>query len=244
MIDAVSAWPVKPVTWIRIGTQRAIPARFWAKTDLRGFTVSVLAGVGQRGPAALTVIVQQPRGEAGDPVTMNVLRTVTVDRIIRDALSKLSRKPIDAEADTGISGAFRVEPDGDVYYAEISGGGRGRDTEDERLERVAEIYLGALAEGRPPVQAVAADLPCSRSTAGRLVGQARKAGWLTPTTRGRFSSLGEFRQFVTEAQRAGGEISIVPPTSAEREPEPDLPPRTVSLQKHEFRTNQPLEEDE
>ena len=210
MSDAVTAWPAEPVRWIRIGAQRAIPARFWVRTDVRGYTVSVLAGVGQRGPAAFTVVVQQPHGEAGDPVTMNVLRTVTVDRIIRDALPKLSRTVLDAEADTGIPGAFRVEEDGEVYVAEISGPGRGRESVDERLERVAEIYLRALAEGRPPVQAVATDLPCSRSTAGRLVGQARKVGLLSPTTRGRFSSLGEFRQFVTALQEAGGEIQFVP----------------------------------
>jgi hypothetical protein len=177
-------------------------------------------------------------------VTMNVLRTVTVDRIIRDGLGKLSRPVIDAEEETGTPGAFRVEEGGPVYVQEIPGPGRGRRTADERLERVAEIYLGALAEGRPPVNAVAEDLPASRSTAGRLVGQARRAGLLTQTTRGRFSSLGEFRQFVTEAQRSGGEVNIVPRAPEEQEPEPELPPRTVNLQTGEVRTNQPREEDE
>jgi hypothetical protein len=244
MSGAVTAWPVDPDMWIRIGAQRAIPARFWTRATFRGYTVSVLAGVGQRGPAALTVVVEQPRREDGDPVTMNVLRTVTVDRIIRDGLSNLSRPVIDAEAETGIPGAFRVDEGGPVYVQEIPGPGRGRRTTGERLERVAEIYLGALAEGRPPVNAVADDLPTSRSTAGRLVGQARRAGLLTPTTRGRFSSLGEFRQFVTDAQRAGGEVSIVPPPPEEREPEPDLPPRTVNIQTGEVRTNQHGEEHE
>jgi Family of unknown function (DUF6214) len=244
MSDAVTAWSADPDRWIRIGTQRAIPARFWAQTTFHGYTVSVLAGVGQRGPGALKVIIAQPREEDGDPVTMNVLRMVTVDRIIRDALSKLSRQVIDAEAETGVRGAFRIKEGGQVYVQEAPGPGRGRRTTDERLERVAEIYRGALAEGRPPVNAVADDLPASRSTAGRLVGQARQAGLLTPTTRGRFSSLGEFRQFVTEAQRAGGEVIIVPPAPEEREPEPELPPRTVNLQTGEVRTEPPQEESE
>jgi hypothetical protein len=242
--DVVTAWPVEPVTWIRIGTQRAIPAQFWTRTTFRGYTVSVLAAVGHRGPAALTVVVEQPRGEDGDPVTMNVLRTVTVDRIIRDGLGKLSRAPLDAEAETGIPGAFRVEEGGEVYVQETPGPGRGRRTTGERLERVAEIYLAALAEGRPPVNAVAQELPASRSTAGRLVGQARRAGLLTPTTRGRFSSLGEFRRFVTEAQREGGEVRFVPPPPAEREPEPELPPRTVNFQTGEVRTHPPKDDSE
>jgi hypothetical protein len=243
MNDGVTAWAVDQDRWIRIGPQRAIPARFWVRTTVRGYTVSLLAGVGQRGPGALKVIVEQPGEEDGDPVTMNVLRTVTVDRIIRDALSQLSQPVIDAEAETGIPGAFRVEEGGEVYVQEAPAPGRGRRTTDKRLARVAEIYLVALAEGRPPVNAVAAELPASRSTAGRLVGQARKAGLLTPTTRGRFSSLGEFRQFVTQVQRAGGEVVIVT-DPGEREPEPELPPRTMNLQTGEVRFDQPQEENE
>jgi hypothetical protein len=228
MNDGVTAWAADPDMWIRIGPQRAIPARFWVRTTFRGYTVRMLAGVGQRGPGALKVIIEQPRAEDGDPVTMNVLRTITVDRIIREALSQLSQPVIDAEAETGIPGAFRVEEGGQVYVQEAPTPGRGRRTTDERLARVAEIYLVALAEGKPPVNAVAAELPASRSTAGRLVGQARKAGLLTPTTRGRFSSLGEFRQFVTHIQQAGGEVAFVA-GPGEREPEPapaadDQPP--------------------
>jgi hypothetical protein len=210
MSNAVTAWPVEPVMWMRVSAQRAIPARFWVRAAFRGYTVSVLAGVSRRGPGALKVVIEQPRGEDGDPVTMNVLRTVTVDRIIRDGLGKLSRPVIDAEDEVGVPGAFRVEEGGPVYVEEAASPGRGRRTADERLERVAQIYLDALAEGRAPVNAVAQDLPASRSTAGRLVGQARRAGLLTPTTRGRFSTLGEFRRVVTGLQQAGGEVIIVP----------------------------------
>jgi hypothetical protein len=214
--DTVTAWSAEPETWIRISAHRAIPARFWVRTSFRGYSVKVLAGVGQRGPGAIAFVVEQPLGEDGDPVTINVLRTITVDRIIRDGLGKLSRPAIDASHETGIPGAFRVEEDGEVYMDEVWEPGRGRRTADERLERVAEIYLSALAEGRPPVNAVAEDLPASRSTAGRLVGQARKAGLLTPTTRGRFSTLGEFRRVVTALQKAGGEVVI-----ADDAPRPD-----------------------
>jgi hypothetical protein len=66
--------------------------------------------------------------------------------------------------------------------------GRGSRTSDERLARVAEIYVQAVGDGRPPVQAVAAELPCSRSHAGRLVAQARAAGQLRCTSPGRASA--------------------------------------------------------
>jgi len=48
--------------------------------------------------------------------------------------------------------------------------------------------MRAIGDGRPPVQAVAAELPCSRSHAGRLVTQARAAGQLRRTSPGRPSA--------------------------------------------------------
>ena len=50
-----------------------------------------------------------------------------------------------------------------------------------------------MSAGRPPVKAVAEELPASRSTAGRLVGLARKAGLLSETTQGRVSADGTAR---------------------------------------------------
>jgi hypothetical protein len=66
--------------------------------------------------------------------------------------------------------------------------GHGSRTSDERLAQAARIYMRAVGDGRPPVQAVAAELPCSRSHAGRLVAQARAAGLLRRTSPGRASA--------------------------------------------------------
>lgn len=171
--------------WIRSG-DRAIPSRFHAATTVDGFSIRLFAVVGERGPGAVEVTIEQPDGGKGEPVTHRVLRKLTTDQIVRDALAQLSRPVTSAEDETGIPGTFRVEGIEDIYGGRaVSAPGRGRDTEPDRLARVAEIYRSAVAAGRPPVKAVTDELPSSRSTAGRLVGQARKAGLLRETTHGR-----------------------------------------------------------
>ena len=186
MIGPVRAQPHEPFMWIRSGWDRAVPSRFIASTDVDGFAVTLIAMVGQRGPGAIEVNVSQPAGGGGSPVTLAVLRKVTVDQIIRAALDEVSRPAASAELETGIPGTFRVQDAGGIYGgAGVTAAGRGRDTHADRLVRVAEIYRAARQTGRAPVQAVAAELPSSRSTAGRLVGMARQAGLLKPTTQGR-----------------------------------------------------------
>jgi hypothetical protein len=234
---AVQAWPDEPRAWIRSSADRAIPDRFRATTSLGGYLITIRGVVDQRGPGAIEVTVEQPRSEDGDPVTMNVLRKVTVDRVIHEALAQVSRPVIDASEDTGIQGAFRIEEGGETYLDQLPAPGRGRLTAADRLESVAAIYLHALAEGRPPVQAVAEDLPCSRSTAGRLVGQARKAGLLAETTRGKRGSLSDYKRLARSLREAGGEVHIVAAKDAEGEPQRQQPTRrTVNLGTGEVRT--------
>ena len=62
-------------------------------------------------------------------------------------------------------------------------GARGRRITPEQLDRVADIYRRAIAERRPPLREIERDLTVSRSTAGRLVMQAREAGILGPSPR-------------------------------------------------------------
>ncbi len=190
MIGPVLAWPDEPAGWIRVGEARAIPSRFSGSTTVDGFAVVLRAvSTGLTGPGATEVTVEQPMAAAGPPVTLSVLRKVTVDQIVKTAIAQLSRQAVSAEDETGIPGAFRVEGDDRIWTGRPAmAAGRGRDTQDDRLIRVAEIYLTALAQSRPPVNAVAKDLPASRSTAGRLVGQARKAGLLRETTQGKASA--------------------------------------------------------
>jgi Family of unknown function (DUF6214) len=186
MIGPVTAEPDEGTRWVRSGWDRAIPARFHAVAQVDGYAVTLFAIVGQRGPGAVEVTVEQPDAAAGPPVTLNVLRKVTIDQIIRTALEQLSRPAASAELETGIPGTFRVQGVDQIFGGRTAPApGRGRDTPSARLVRVAEIYRAARSHGRPPVKAVAEELPASRSTAGRLVGLARKAGLLSETTPGR-----------------------------------------------------------
>lgn len=62
-------------------------------------------------------------------------------------------------------------------------GARGRRITTQQLERVADIYRRAIAEHKPPLREIERSLTVSRSTAGRLVMQARAAGVLGPPPR-------------------------------------------------------------
>lgn len=54
----------------------------------------------------------------------------------------------------------------------------------ERLEKAAEVYQAARAEGRAPVKAVAEHFRISQGGASNLVARARAAGFLPPTSPG------------------------------------------------------------
>jgi hypothetical protein len=54
-----------------------------------------------------------------------------------------------------------------------------------RLKQVAEIYRSAYLVRYPPKKAVSEALTLSESTAGRLIANARRAGFLSPTMVGR-----------------------------------------------------------
>jgi DNA-binding MarR family transcriptional regulator len=63
-------------------------------------------------------------------------------------------------------------------------GTRGRRITDEQLRLVAEIYRRAVDEHKAPLLEIAKHLKIARSTAARLVMQAREAGYLGPARRG------------------------------------------------------------
>ncbi|MGH7747559.1 MAG: hypothetical protein ACREQ5_22790, partial [Candidatus Dormibacteria bacterium] len=63
--------------------------------------------------------------------------------------------------------------------------GRGRRTTDEKLRQVTDVYRAAVAAGKRPTQAVADQLHYKRAHAGRLVMQARQAGFLGPAVKGK-----------------------------------------------------------
>ena len=77
---------------------------------------------------------------------------------------------------------------------------RANGTTPTELERVAEIYRAALADGDPPTRAVQDAFNVSKRTASRLVSRARDAGHLGAAVR-----------------RRAGERKVIQPVSLVRE---------------------------
>ena len=171
--------------WVLIGTAWAYPSRIWLWTEIDGFELRMLVLVGDDGPQVYELVVQQPRMALGPSLTQRTLRKITVEHLIRLGVTQVRRAATIVEAERGW---YRVEGVDGIWGGRPVREGRGSRTSDERLARVAEIYMQAVGDGRPPVQAVAAELPCSRSHAGRLVAQARAAGQLRRTSPGRASA--------------------------------------------------------
>lgn len=171
--------------WVLVGTAWAYPSRIWLRTEIDGFELRMLVLVGDDGPQVYELIVQQPRMALGPSLTQRTLRKITVEHLIRLGVTQVRRAATTVDAERGW---YRVEGVDGIWGGRPVREGRGSRTSDERLARVAEIYMQAVCDGRPPVQAVAAELPCSRSHAGRLVAQARAAGQLRRTSPGRASA--------------------------------------------------------
>jgi hypothetical protein len=145
----------------------------------------MLVLVADDGPQVCELIVQQPRMALGPPLTQRTLRNIAVEHLIGLGVAQVRRTATIVNAERGW---YQVEGIDGIWGGRPVREGRGSRTSDERLARVAEIYMRAVGDGRPPVQAVAAELPCSRSHAGRLVAQARAAGQLRRTSPGRASA--------------------------------------------------------
>jgi hypothetical protein len=164
-----------------------VPSRFWAFTVIEGFNLGLLILTGERGPQVASLLLEHPMLAKGTPITQDVLRRITIDRLVKRAVLEARRAADVLDRDLGL---FRLEgDDGGAWGGRQIREGRGSRTDDEQLKRVAEIYETAVRDGRPPVKAVEKELPCSRSHAGRLVGQARKAGLLRATSPGRASAV-------------------------------------------------------
>jgi hypothetical protein len=124
----------------------------------------------------------ESRGRIGaEGLTTAGLRRVRIAQALKLALAKATVRVSD-EGD----GLFRLteDPQGAAWGW---GGGpvtrpvRGEPVAEEFLQLVAKTYRAAVASGsRSPVEDVRKQLGGSRSTAGRWVVQARKAGVLRP----------------------------------------------------------------
>ena len=184
-VAGVTAEPDERAAWVLVGAAWAYPSRIWLWTEVDGFAVRMLVLVADDGPQVSELVVQQPRMALGPPLTQRTLRKIAVEHVIELGVAQVRRTATVVDAERGW---YRVEGVDGIWGGRPVREGRGSRTSDERLAQVAEIYMQAVGEGRPPVQAVATELPCSRSHAGRLVAQARTAGHLRRTSPGRPSA--------------------------------------------------------
>jgi Family of unknown function (DUF6214) len=221
--------------WIPLPRSRALPEHFWATVDDPDapHTVMIEVVVSRGSPAVRQLVVHRREDNYpfGPPVTSVSLRTVNVARCLRSALDAAARPRTDVHHPRW-PGAFTVEGLGDQVY----GGPSARSTTDRpRLQRVAEAYLAAKVEGTSARRAVMAAAGVQSSQAARLIRAAKDAGLIPP-------SDGPSPRDARALRQAGDIIAAPPPD--EREPEPELPPRTVNLQTGEVRTSQHGEEQE
>jgi hypothetical protein len=181
----VTAWPDDRTSWSLAG-DHAVPTRFVAKVMVGEFWVTALILTTQQGPQVASMAVEHPMLGMGAPITQAVLRTIAIDKLIREAVAKV-RRP--AQVVDRQRGKFTIPGEEGIFGGLRVKEGRGSRTEHDQLVEVAEIYKRARNESRPPVKAVAEEMRFSRSHAGRLVGQAREVGLLPAATPGKASVL-------------------------------------------------------
>ncbi len=123
-------------------------------------------------------------------ITSERLRVVPVRRLTRLAvLSALHSAP---NADAHRPNAAALSQWNDLYASKLerptrTGGAYPLDAEHYRA--VASIYRRAVAAGGAPTNAVRRSMQVSPQTAARYVSQARRRGFLGPTTQGRAGEL-------------------------------------------------------
>lgn len=117
------------------------------------------------------------RAVLGAQLTGEMLRKVPISELMDQATWSMARpsKPIRVAPD-----AWSFERIDDIALAQARAADQGFGSRIPRatVERVVAIYTKALADGEHPTKAVAARLPCSRPTAGRLVMLTRRLGLL------------------------------------------------------------------
>jgi hypothetical protein len=196
--------PDREAALVRVaGTQFAIYERFAAsitpddpKLPTRHLTLVVESGRLVCDSLAL-------RRRAGGPaLTTGQWREVSVPESVRLAADEAAHLVFEGEGEMTITLRPGDEPlplpsrrvDDDHVATPISGATRtpewqttsrrrGERITDETLEEVARIYRQAQLLERPPTNAVAKEMHVARSTAGKWVARARKAGFLGPAPR-------------------------------------------------------------
>jgi hypothetical protein len=178
---SVQTWPKDRASWVRTSPTSAIPTKFGAFIDdpAQPFTVEleVVTTGGRRPEVTEMTLGVRNLSTAGVPISTENLRHVHVAAALTLALTGATEKVIDNG-----DGTFTLPDDttGTSWPADhVTRPVRGTTMSPEFLQIVATTYRAAVASGsRSPVGDLSIQLGTSRSTAGRWVVAARKAGLL------------------------------------------------------------------
>jgi Family of unknown function (DUF6214) len=171
------------VTMVPIGEGRYVPQFFTFGIQDEPYRADLFIEVRNR-EAICTFIALRLTDPDGAPIRKEDLRAVPLGEWIKVAVAgtAVSREaepttiPLGATKSTEIMAAMSRQ-DVDALFAGLQAGDRKRITDDV-LQEVARVYREAVAAGEPPTVAVQRHMGRSRSTAGRLVMQARQRGFL------------------------------------------------------------------
>lgn len=155
--------------WVPVAPGLSMPDTVTVKVeDWTGFDIELTVVPGEGRLVAKAVSVSQRDG--GPPVTGEVLRSIPVARLTKEAAVHVVALGEDE------FGTSTLTPW--VFTPEVVKGLRDAGPAPSTLEAVAHLYRLALLKGEPPTKAVEETLGLPRSTAGRWVGLARQEGHL------------------------------------------------------------------
>lgn len=139
-------------------------------TDYRGYDVSALVRVAESGRVEVTSLMVNQR-EGGEPVTGAALRSIAVQKVVREFVKVELAMAKDHKAGEVVM-AYGLMTREDAKVA------KDRGPTTETLEQVAQVYRLAVLMDDAPTKAVEEVFDVSRSTAGAWIGRARSAGLL------------------------------------------------------------------
>jgi hypothetical protein len=176
---SVQTWPKERTGWIRTSSTTAIPTRFGAAISdpAQPFDLELeVVTRGGRRPEVTDLIISA-RQPGGNPVTTESLRRIHLASALKLVLTRATQKVIDNGDDTF---SFPDDTSGAAWGGpQVSRPIRGTPMTEDFMMLVAETYRAAVASGsRSPVEDLRRELGASRSTAGRWIVAARKAGHL------------------------------------------------------------------
>ena len=164
------------------GGDRALPRRFMARVEIEGAPLVATLRIEIDADGAATCRSVEFAAADGGPVTGTDLRAVGLTKMIGIAVGAATQRVTERSADGGLVLASPSATEVDRFRAEMrTRRPRIRPDDELLLRKVADVYTRAE---KAPTKAVERECYVSRSTAGRLIAEARRHGLLPPAQRG------------------------------------------------------------